>query len=108
MKQNTEVYLPWALELEAEAGLEVLRQQWTQCYTGFTKENSNKKKEQKSNLTKDEKEGLESLRKRVAEREIIIVTTDKSGRFSIMDIETYMMAGLKHNKKDEVTKIKHL
>jgi hypothetical protein len=43
---------------------------------------------------------LESLRKRVAAGEIVIVPTDKSGRFSIMDLETYLQAGLKHAGKD--------
>ena len=102
MKQNTHVYLPGALGMEAEAGLEVLRQEWRACYREFTKEKCNKKKEQECNLTKEEKEGLASLRKRIKEGEIIVVPTDKSGRFSIMDLETYTQAGLKHASKDEV------
>ena len=65
MKQNTEVYLPGALGVEGEAGLEVLRQEWTNCYREFCNKNCNKKKEQASNLTKEEKDGLESLRKRI-------------------------------------------
>ena len=65
-------------------------------------EKCNKKKEQVSNLTKSEKEGLESLRKRVAEGEIVVVPTDKSGRFSVMDMDTYLQAGLKHAGKDRL------
>ena len=101
MKQNTEVKLPGALGLEAEAGLEVLRQEWRASYREFCTSNCNKKKDQVSNLNKQEKEGLESLRKRVSSGELIVVPTDKSGRFSVMDVETYMLAGLKHTKKDE-------
>ena len=41
MKQNTHVYLPGALGMEAEAGLEVLRQEWRACYREFTKEKCN-------------------------------------------------------------------
>ena len=102
MKQNTHVYLPGALGLEAEAGLEVLRQEWKSSYREFTKDRCNKKKEQESNLTKEEREGLISLKKRIKEGNIIVVPTDKSGRFSVMDLETYTQAGLKHASKDEV------
>ena len=99
MKQNTEVYLPGSIGLGAEAGLEVLRQEWTACYHGFCNKDCNKREEQTSNLTKEEKEGLESLRKRNKEGELMIVPTDKSARFSVMDLDTYMQAGLKHTKK---------
>ena len=105
MKQNTHVHLPGALGLESEAGLEVLRQEWRECYRKFTQEKCNQKKEQESNLTKEEKDGLTSLRKRIKEGELIVVPTDKSGRFSIMDLETYTQAGLKHAAKDEVVSI---
>ena len=105
MKQNTAVYLPGALGLEEEAGLEVLRQEWREAYRGFIREKCNNKREQESNLTKEEREGLASLRKRIKEGDVIIVPTDKSGRFSIMDLETYTQAGLKHANKDEVITI---
>ena len=72
---------------------------------GFCNEKCNKKKEQTSNLSKQEKEGLESLRKRVSAGELVIVPTDKSGRFSVMDIETYLQAGLKHASKDEMISV---
>ena len=101
MKQNTQVYLPGALGIEEESSLEVLRREWLEAYMGFCNEKCNKKKEQIINLSKNEKEGLESLRKRVSAGELVIVPTDKSGRFSVMDIETYLQAGLKHASKDE-------
>ena len=40
-KKNTEVYLTGALGVEAEAGLEVLRQEWTNSYREFCKTNCN-------------------------------------------------------------------
>ena len=97
--------MPGSLGLEEEAGLEVLRQEWTATYRDFCKENCNQKKEQVSNLTKKEKEGLESIRKRIKDGQLVIVPTDKSGRFSVMDLDTYMQAGLKHTSKDEKVSI---
>ena len=102
MKQNTKVHLPGALGIEEESSLEVLRREWLEGYRGFVSEKCNKKKEQVSNLKRSEKEGLKSLRKRVAEGEIVVVPTDKSGRFSVMDIDTYLQADLKHAGKDRL------
>ena len=56
---------------------------------------------QESNLTAGEERGLKSLKKRVAEREIVICQTDKSGRFSVMTMADYEYAGSKHVKKDQ-------
>ena len=56
-------------------------------------------------MTKKEKEGLESIRKRIKDGQLVIVPTDKSGRFSVMDLDTYMQAGLKHTSKDEKVSI---
>ena len=52
-------------------------------------------------MEKDEKEGLKNLKKRFKEGEIIILPTDKSGRFGIMSLENYLKAGGKHTIKDE-------
>jgi hypothetical protein len=71
----------------------------------FTKEYCYNKKEQESNLTKQEKEDLMSLKQRLTEGEILIEPTDKSSRFSLMDVETYLQAGLKHAGKDEIVTI---
>ena len=54
MKQNTQVYLPGALGIEEESSLEVLRREWLEAYMGFCNEKCNKKKEQISNLSKNE------------------------------------------------------
>ena len=58
------------------------------------------KKLDDSNLSKREKEGLESLKKRVKEQEIVIAQTDKSSRFALMNRTQYLEAGYKHTSKD--------
>ena len=57
---------------------------------------------QKSNLNEAERRGLKSLRKRVSDSEIVIVPTDKSGRFAVMSLATYELAGQAHTNKNEV------
>ena len=53
-----------------------------------------------SNLNKKEKEGLESLKKRVKEGEIVVAQTDKSSRFTLLTRSQYLQSGLKHTEKD--------
>ena len=98
IKQNTKVHLPKALSVEEEAALETLRQEWMQAYKDHCQEAG---KQEMSNLTKDEKEGIESIRKRRKSGELVILPTDKSGRFSVMTTETYLKAGLVHTSKDK-------
>ena len=64
------------------------------------KEHCDNKGEQESNLNKAELGGLKNLKKRVKAGEIIVLPTDKSGRFGVMSYENYIRAGEKHTKKD--------
>ena len=57
---------------------------------------------QTSNLSASQARGLKSLKKRVADGEVVIVPTDKSGRLAIMTRAAYMEAGLKHTLKDKL------
>ena len=56
---------------------------------------------QESNLDREELEGIKTLKKRVEESELVICSTDKSGRFALMTMEDYRYAGSKHTKNDE-------
>ena len=64
-------------------------------------ENCNCKKDQESNLSSDEQMGLKSIKKRVADGDLVILPTDKSGRFAMMSIKTYIEAGMVHIKDDQ-------
>ena len=52
------------------------------------------------NLTVKERKGLESLKRRVKEKEISVCRTDKSGRFAVLSHEQYVRAGEIHTCKD--------
>ena len=47
-----------------------------------------------------EKRGLKSLKKRVADGDIVICQTDKSGKFCVLTREQYLEAGKVHVDKD--------
>ena len=99
---NSMVILPGRRKnFQEEANLEMFRAEMKGCFGEYYRKNCNKWGEQESNLEKDEKEGLKNLKKRFKEGEIIILPTDKSGRFGIMSLENYLKAGWKHTIKDE-------
>ena len=53
------------------------------------------------NLTKEQEKGLESLKRRVKDGELVILPTDKTGKFAVMTRSTYKKAGLSHIKEDK-------
>ena len=55
------------------------------------------------NMTEEQKKGMSSLQKRVKEGEIVITTTDKSGKFAVVDKELYVEAANVHLKDEEIT-----
>ena len=55
-----------------------------------------------SNLEKDEREGLVSLKKKVETQESVVFQTDKSGRFSVDSLENYKTASQPHIKDSAV------
>ena len=57
-----------------------------------------------SNLTREEKKGLKSLKKKIDEGMITIAQTDKSARLAVLSPDQYIKAGLEHASKDiEIT-----
>ena len=88
MKQNTKVYLPKALGVEEESALEMLRQEWMGVYKQHEeqmKKEFGRFAQMESNLTNPEKDGLQTLKKKVNEGELVVLRTDKSGRFTVKD-----------------------
>ena len=59
--------------------------------------NSNRQNQKDSNLTKEEKEGIKCLKER---DDIIILPTDKSGRFAVDTTENYIAACRVHTEGD--------
>ena len=52
------------------------------------------------NITKEETEAMNQLKKRVKDKSVVIFTTDKSGRFSVDTPENYEKAVSEHTKND--------
>ena len=61
---------------------------------------SDEKGVQESNLTPAEARGLKKLKKRVRDGQLVVVRTDKSGKFCLMSLEEYRRAGEVHTAKD--------
>ena len=81
--------------------LEAKKMEWSKVFTDYMDEMTDEEGVQESNLDRDEVEGLKTLKKRVAEGELVVCATDKSGRFAVMMMEDYRWAGSKYTKQDE-------
>ena len=111
LKECARVTLPRPLSPDEESKLEVRKRIQKETFEKFRRENTNKRGEQKSNLTPEEKVGLKSLQKRIKSEEIIVLKTDKSGRFIVTTPEKYVEMGREHTKKDteiEWNKVKEM
>ena len=100
IKNDKRVTLPKANNIQLEAFMEVRRRRASQLYDMCVKKLGEGCEKGMDNLTAGEKRGLKSLKKRVADGEIIVCQTDKSGRFCVLTREQYLEAGLKHTRKD--------
>ena len=107
IKGNSMVVLPGKCrKFQEEANLEMLRAELKHCFKEFRGKNCNNKGEQESNLTKGEESGLKSLKKRFKNEELVVLPTDKSGRFGVMSMKNYLRAGEKHTRGDEEVDMK--
>ena len=104
LKQNSRVIFPKKTTLEVESKLCMLREGSMGVIKNFINEKCGKGGKQKSNLTSAEARGLKSLMTRVEEGEIVVLPTDKTGKFSVMRREDYEMAGLSHSQGDREVK----
>ena len=102
LQECSKITLPKPLPPEYEAALEMRRHAQTRIFNKYIEGNCNKRGEQKSNLTKSEKEGIRKLGKRRKDLEIVIMNTDKSGRFVLTTMEDYKKMGEDHTKKDKI------
>ena len=70
-------------------------------YSGKFKREETWNGRQQLNISKLEKEGLDSLQKRVKEGELVIMKTDKSGKLVPIDRDVYVEMGKAHTSGDE-------
>ena len=101
LKRNSRVYLPRkARSVEEERKFEAMRIELKSVFKDYVSNSCEKGGKQMINLTPSQSRGLKSIKKRVADGELVILPTDKSGRLSVMTRDTYKKAGLAHTLRD--------
>jgi len=105
MKYNKRVYLPDPMSEEEELEAMHLKNELMKEIEQYCKENKNKMS--MCNLSKNEKKGLKSLKKKGSN--IIVSQTDKSSKFSVDTRANYVEAMNVHIEQDEdITESEHL
>ena len=100
LAENTRVVLPKPCDQFTESSIELIRNRVMKVFEEFKLEKCNKKGEQKSNLTASEQRGLRKLRKRIANHEILVLKTDKSGKLAVINRDYYTKLGLDKCRED--------
>ena len=101
LKECTRVTLPKPLPATEEAKIELRRDLHKRIYDRYRAENCTRSGEQRINMSRDEQEGLRSLEKKIKDRTIIVIKTDKSSRFAVCSEEAYLRMGKVHTAKDK-------
>ena len=105
LQECTRITLPKPLSTQEEVNLEMRRTTQHEIFRKFINKNTDKNGAMRSNLTEDEKSGLKSLQKRINNRELIILKTDKSSKFAVTSEQEYLKMGQEHTSKDrEITR----
>ena len=101
IKTNQRVIMPQARPAGEEAELLVRFARLEKVFVEYVEKHCDEKGNQKeSNLTEKERRGMKKLQKRVKNKEVVINTTDKSGRLCINTMQSYVEQGRKHVGND--------
>ena len=93
---------PKQCTIEQEIVMENTKQKLLSTVESYISTHCRKDGELKANnLTLEERQNLKETKKKIKDREIVIFTTDKSGKFSADKPENYEAAVHKHTEKDE-------
>ena len=91
--------------LKQEVIMETTKQKLLDTLNTYMENHCNKKGEiREFNLTPEEKKNINELKKDIKEKNIVVFTTDKSGKFSVDSPTNYEKAVHKHTEKDEEIK----
>ena len=93
LKNNSRVQLPKPLPAKEEAKVEIRREAHEKVFKQYMNDCCDQKGNQSSNLTKSEARGLKKLKKRIELGEIVVMMTDKSGKFALVKMESYIRMG---------------
>ena len=94
-KHNKLTYMPRNCKVDRESLHESRRVEMNRVFDRIVKDNVDD-----SNLSRDELDGIASLKKRVKDGSLIVATTDKSKKFALLTREQYIKSGEIHTQKD--------
>ena len=100
-KDNSMVHMPRPVSVKEEASISVRETTYESVFKKYFRENCSEKGKQSPNLSKSEMSGLKKLKKRIDDGSIVIMESDKSGKFCVASIEAYAEMGQVHIKKDK-------
>ena len=100
MVENKKVNLPKPVDSCTESSMNLLIERIMKAFYNYRAKNCTEKGDQKPNLSQKEMRGLRKLRKRVQNKSIVVLKTDKSGKLTIMKRELYEKMGLENCKND--------
>ena len=92
--------MPKALSASEESKMEVLRVELLHQAREWVGKYCDCKGNQELNLSKEEQIGLKRIKKRNGE-DLVLLPTDKSGRFAVMSMQTYIKSGEVHTMGDQ-------
>ena len=101
-QENKKVHLPKQVDNFNESVIELIKNKISKTCKDYVEMHCNEKGEQESNLNKAEIRGLRKLRKRIKNKEIIAVKTDKSGKLTVIKRDLYEKIGEEKCKQDRV------
>ena len=101
LQECDRVYLPKPLDIVNEANIEARRAMHSKVYEEYRQRNCDKNDEQKTNLEENEARGIKKIQKRLQEKELVYLKTDKSGKGCLATVEKYRELGKEHVEKDE-------
>jgi hypothetical protein len=91
IKQNPRITLPRALTGPEEAVIACVKQDMSEIYREYVAKNCDEKgRITKPNLSSKELRGLRSLLKRIQNREVMVIPSDKSGKLTVVSWDLYI------------------
>ena len=96
---NNRICVPKPLDNETETCVQNLKMNLNNCTERYI-EGQHRAKE--TNLTNEQKQGLQSLKEKKRDNTIVIFETDKSKRFACDSMENYKTLGETHVMEDEI------
>lgn len=91
LPQNSKVFLPPPLNPILEEGLSIRKQEIMNTFADFTNNNCDDKGRRiKSSLSFDQKKGLDDVKKRTKEGDVVVLETDKTSKFVVVSVEKYL------------------